>query len=485
MSSIISIINNLYKDKIVTDINYLNLFSKKSIIDITSEEADLNRVGEYIFSLGGEVQNINILNTAIKKHFYNLGYVIYKHSPYEHKIEPVNGKSIFYIIMHENICHNLRIAYIKDIISAGIDLIPDEPIVTALELCNSYDYLEILVNDSRIINSISPKHTDFAIIKRKADALTHLFKHGANPNGDSMDHIPLITYIDTLDDDEGNISLEILSSILSFNPNLNIKDKFGYTSLHLAARYGRIRTLENLLNAGADPFIVHLNTGETPLVTAIEYDQFDIVNRLVLAEKDNEQLVNVINSNNISPLMLATLTRNPIKIIRQLEINNKLDYEYYDNFGRNILSFIIETKDLTKEMKYAIFDILAPKMQLENTNKLDRTPIIIKALDEGLYDIVKLIIIWLYEKNNIIIKGDYPGFVDNWNYDIEIISKDIPNYYNLVLYHLKLLRKDNDCVKISEFSPEYNNTIDAIRLILYLFKLVIMQIVNKRLYENI
>ncbi len=483
---VIAVVNNLYKDKVVTCVNYLNLFSRKTVLDITAEEADLSRVASYIFSIGCVVHDINILNTAMKRGFYFLGLEIYKHSPYSHKLESVNGKSIFNIIMFENICPRLKLKYVEEIVRSGVDLMHDNPIVTALEIDNSYNHLEILINDSRILNSITSKHTDFAITKRKSDALTYLFKHGADPNGDSVDHIPLITYIDTLDDDEDNISIEILSSILSFSPDLNIKDKFGYTSLHLAARHGRLRTLENLLDAGADPFIVHIGSGETPLMTAIEYDQFDIVNRLVLHEKDNEQLVNVTNSNKVSPLMMALLTRNPIKIIRQLEINNKLDYEYYDDFGRNVLAFIIETKEISREMKYALFDILAPKMNLEKINKLDSTPIIVKALRTGYYDIVKLIIMWLYDKNSIIITGNYPGFVEDWKYDIEIFSKNTHNYYSLVLDHLRAVRKEeNICEEACSSDSRCDNVITAIRLILYMFKLAVIQQTNKILYDRI
>ena len=436
---IIAVIDILYDKKILTCINYINHYSRNTILDLTAREHDLSRVIHYLFIKDAVINSHNnILNDALRRGFFNSGLELFRNSSLSHKTEHINGHSIFKYVVHSNMKLELQLRYVEGLIGSGIDLTEDRPITTALDLHNSYDFLEILINDSRILNSINHTHTDYAIIKRKADALTLLFKFGARPNGDDLHHIPIITYIDSLQDDEECSTFEVLASILSFHPNLNIKDKYGYTPLHLAARNGYILTLDNLLSAGADPFIVNVSTGETALITAIEYDKFDIVNKLVLFEKNGDHLVNIENKNKLSPLMLSVLTRNPIKMIRQLEVNDALNYEYNDDFGKNILAFIIDTKEITNEIRYVLFDMLSKRMDLTKINVLDTTPLIIRAMLREHYKIVRLIITRLYEKRQIIVKGDIQSFSNGNTNDITIETLGVGNFYNMIIKYLPI-----------------------------------------------
>jgi len=475
---LICVINTLYLDKLMVHINYKNAYSHKSILDITTlrksksidtcdtkedcnliKSYDLVRVVRHIFANGGIINfENNLLHDTLRNCFFYSALDIFSHSPNEHKMEKVNGQSIFKYIMNSEITTEMKLKFVEGLIGSGINLIDDGPIVMVLDHDESYDFLDLMMNDSRILDSIDWTHTDYAIVKRKADALTLLFKNGANPNGDSLHHIPLITYIDSLCDDEEIDSIDILASILSFNPELNIKDKFGFTSLHLAARYGYVKTLENLLDAGADAFIVNISTGETPLVTAIENDQFDIVNKLVLLEKGGEHLVNIENKNRLSPLMLAVHTRNPIKMIRQLEVNDELNYEYIDDFGKNILSFIIDTPEITNDIRYILFDILSKKLDLVKINGLETTPLIVRAMLRERFRIVRLLVVRLYENKQIIVNGDVYSFANYKTNDIVIETIDSPNFYNSIIKYLPL-----NCEEKDKFiTPTIKNTMDVI-----------------------
>ena len=74
---------------------------------------------------------------------------------------------------------------------------------------------------------------------------------------------------------------ELVKILINAGADLNVKDRDGYTALHLAARNKRIEAVELLIKAGAD-----LNTeserGDTPMDEALGYTHNDVVGLLAL-----------------------------------------------------------------------------------------------------------------------------------------------------------------------------------------------------------
>lgn len=72
--------------------------------------------------------------------------------------------------------------------------------------------------------------------------------------------------------------LEIVMSLLEHGADINARSKYGETALHRAAADGNIEVVQTLLERGAE--ISPDETGFTPLFTAIEWDNKEIVNLL-------------------------------------------------------------------------------------------------------------------------------------------------------------------------------------------------------------
>ncbi|KAK1542135.1 hypothetical protein CPAR01_05522 [Colletotrichum paranaense] len=106
-------------------------------------------------------------------------------------------------------------------------------------------------------------------------------------------------------------NLETLRKLIKkYNLEVNVKDEdSGMTPLHIAAKGGLVGAVEELLRAGAE-----LGTQDhacrTPLMTATEYRQEDVMERLLSPRPESADLKSQLETRNklgVTPLLSATI----------------------------------------------------------------------------------------------------------------------------------------------------------------------------------
>lgn len=491
---IIEVIDNLFKLSEITDINYVNTFTGDTLIDITVEKADLCNVITHLFNYGTIVSK-NLLKSSLMRSFYCSSIELYKNSLHEHKLCTINEMTLFVYIMTCDMSHFYKTEFLKNIIE-DIDITQDHPIDVILAANNSEEYLNIILAKQEIKSLICPQHICHSIVAQNYNTLKILFDNGADPNGDYLNNIPLIACVNVVDDDE---PLNMLSLILSLNPDLDLRDENGNSALHLAAKYGKINTLNILISEGANVFNLNTISGNSVLMTAIKYDQYDVVSSLIFCEKNNIQLVNVANNLSQSPLISSLDSICPMRMFSMLKLNSNIDYDYIDTDGNNILFHIVGHKFLTQKTKNVLFSMIYNMCDIKKTNVKNNTPIIVKATIDNQFYIVRLILNKLYLNNDISAE-----FANNMEFflkngicnNINIISNNENNIYNLIIQYVYVTEKcnKNHCDNDSEKSCQINfKNVDnineyvkiSINIILLFAKLILIVIVDKILYNMI
>lgn len=106
-----------------------------------------------------------------------------------------------------------------------------------------------------------------------------------------------------------NKDIEKITTILnSKNFNIEAKNEYGETSLHVAAKYGNYDIVLKLLNLGAN-IESKDNNGYTPLHKSVRSDG-SIINLLL----NNGAYIEAKGHNNLTPLLLTIYWNNPLNL---------------------------------------------------------------------------------------------------------------------------------------------------------------------------
>lgn len=125
---------------------------------------------------------------------------------------------------------------------------------------------EALDTDATLVNAVAPDGftpLGLAAFFGKADVVTALLDHGADPNAasrNSMQVAPLHSAVAAR-------HLPIATALLAHGADVNAVQADDYTPLHEAAQSGHIEMIELLLRNGANPQ-AKLRNGQTPLDSA-------------------------------------------------------------------------------------------------------------------------------------------------------------------------------------------------------------------------
>ena len=120
--------------------------------------------------------------------------------------------------------------------------------------------------------------------------------------------------------------------------NINIRGNGGYTALIFAARHGNTKTVEILLDYGADANI-QTDRGETALIWATSRDHLEIISLLL----EGGANANIQNDYKNTALMLA-VTHGKTETV-ELFLDNGVDAYLKNFYGNTLLTMAIRRKE--------------------------------------------------------------------------------------------------------------------------------------------
>ena len=108
---------------------------------------------------------------------------------------------------------------------------------------------------------------------------------------------------------------EIVKLLVAANADVNAADTDGVTPLWIASQVGHTKTVKLLITAKANVNVTRKTDGVTPLLKASQNGHFEIVNLLVAANAD----VNVADIDGVTPLLIAS-QKGHVEIVKLLLI---------------------------------------------------------------------------------------------------------------------------------------------------------------------
>jgi ankyrin repeat protein len=136
--------------------------------------------------------------------------------------------------------------------------------------------------------------------------------------------------------------IDKLKQLLPGHPNINVKDRRGWTALHWAVQEGKLEALETLIAAGLDPDARDKH-GATPMHLASFAGEVEIVVRLADVAD-----INAHTESGATPLHAAVLGGH-VKVVRVL-LERGAAAGAEDNFGRtpSFYAKIVQDPELEK-----------------------------------------------------------------------------------------------------------------------------------------
>jgi hypothetical protein len=315
---------------------------------------------------------------------------------------------------------------------------------TVIQIClrspHSMELLKILESHNRLISSCSIEDVMLCIDLYKHRELDILLKHNSVINSIYEQCTPLL-YFFTKTTSDGESELLLLRTLLKYSPNINICDGNGNTSLTHASKNNRTKSFLQLLKYECDLFMCDAD-GFNCLHYAIINNNVEILDALKGHGTGDKYLINSLTSTNVHPIILAIDSVNPI-YLTGLVLSSKHVNLQYKYMGNNVLHYILQCK-LDKNTKCTLFEICsACNYDLLEENYTDMKPLVVKAFENDLYDVVVVIMNKLLENKEIHFNG-YDKLTDvmllmeeTGNIDIVVKNKSAPNFYSLVLVYLR------------------------------------------------
>ena len=187
-----------------------------------------------------------------------------------------------------------------------------------------------------------------------------------------------INDIDSLFKAVANSNSNAVKNFIDEGENVELRNEYGYTALHEAARVGDVKSTVFLLDAGADINAVN-NKGWTSLHRASNYGNLDIVKLLI----ERNAKINVQESEGLIPLAIA-MEREHYEIAKYLAVKGA-DPNCIDKKGRPALIAALK-KDQMKLARLLIENGADPNAKEGNESAL------LLVLKKGDLELVKLLI---------------------------------------------------------------------------------------------
>jgi hypothetical protein len=166
------------------------------------------------------------------------------------------------------------------------------------------------------------------------------------------------------------------------------------------------------------------------------------LNILRKCELNGTSIINKLTKDCVHPIILSINSKNPIFLTQVLLAEDCIDCEYI-YMENNVLHYIVKS-NVPLKIKNTLFkNCVSKNFDLLEECKIDKKPLVVKAVESDLYEIVIMIINKLLEKEEIKFDG-YDNLKDirkllleNKYPNIIVKNRDSPNFYSLVMMYLK------------------------------------------------
>ena len=165
--------------------------------------------------------------------------------------------------------------------------------------------------------------------------------------------------------------LAMIKFLLSFHPDLEIKEEHGETALFLAVEWDRLGVVDVLLEHGAQVFTQNV-FGGTPLHAAAINGHSRIIEQLLVKAPDARECLEYKGSFGKSPLFLAVLH---CKVdCALILLKNRASLHVVNDGGDNVIHIAVQ-KDLYDFLKETINQF--KKEEFQSRNRWNETPLMI------------------------------------------------------------------------------------------------------------
>lgn len=252
---------------------------------------------------------------------------------------------------------------------------------------------------------------------------------------------PLIHYFNFTKSD-GIEEILTLKTLLKYKCDLDIFDSHGDTPLIHSIKCSRNDSFNLLFKAGADPFIYD-SDGYNSFHRAIMNDNLTIVNYLKKCKDEKNNIINIsTNHTKIHPIIFAINSNNPVFITQTLLAEDSFDCNYLYE-GNSVLHYLIKTGINIKTKNILFKNCICKNFDLLEQCKIDMKPLVVKAVEFDLYEIVIMIMDKLLEKEEIKFEG-YDNLkdinkilMDSVQRNVIVKNQTSANFYSLVMMYLK------------------------------------------------
>jgi ankyrin repeat protein len=128
----------------------------------------------------------------------------------------------------------------------------------------NHEFIELLITMGADIDWKDPKNSDYsalmeAVVHNKPEILEMILKAGADPNTQDDIRISALHLCSS-----ERSKYECFKVLMEYDVNINIQNRGGQTPLHWAVYWNNYKVVKDLIEAGADPFIID-DMGHIPL----------------------------------------------------------------------------------------------------------------------------------------------------------------------------------------------------------------------------
>lgn len=446
-----SIVSNPY-----VDINHTQ--NEQNIFSLTMTQQNKHDMITKIKQHGGELPESTTIIDIVEKCYSGMTKEIIKNASVEFL---GNLENLLKIILN---CDKMMSTDKIEIFEILMNRCLLDDIDNLIELClydnKSLGLLEKMTERKLLISKALTSDIILCIKLLKHKELDILFSNNLKLIEEKYEgYSPIIHYFENTETD-GVEEILTLKIFLKYQCNLEVTNKLGDTPLLYSIKKSRENSCILLLKSKANPLFYDIK-GHNSLHNAILTNNIQIIDLLI---KHDNNLINITTKNfgndktipGIHPIVFSINSASPVLITQMILAENKMDYNYLYE-GNGILHYLIKF-DMDVKTKNTLFkNLIAKDFNLLEQCRIDMKPLVVKAVEKNLYEIVVMIMNKLLEKEEIRFEG-YDNLKDigkiiGDNTQRNIIVKDTtsPNFYSLVMFYLKTSKptenKSNNIMK--------------------------------------
>ncbi|ARF09297.1 ankyrin repeat protein [Catovirus CTV1] len=470
-----NIVHEIYNDT-MSNINYVNPHNNKTILTLTLSHIDNDNLVDILIEKGCIIpDNVNtVLKECLDLGFYKSVKTLIKKISSEQLFNPF---CLFReILLNTKIIDFEKLEMIKIIEDKQNIKINDKLIFDILKSSISFKCLTLLLNNPNLHDAIDQNVITYCIQLKKHMELDLLLKYGRHNlvNGEDIHQIPIFVFFrETLSDNVDN--LNILGTLLRFNPKLDILNTSNESPLIISTKQNRIESTQLLLSRGANPFLRDSNH-DNCLHIAINNNYDQLVEVLSKYKSEGVYLVNEPTKQMTSCLTICLKSKNVSKYYKYLLHSEGINLNYIDSESKNVVYHVVSNKELSESIKEQLITMLLDKnINLKEICNNDRN-ILLTCIERDFFNIVRLIINKLVELKEITID------------DIDIISalknNKIKNHHLKNMYSPAISYLRQNMYKLTSKNVYVKNiNIKNVLCVTYIFMIMflILGIIEKKI----